>query len=85
MLSTGRVQGLLLMQEVLEKLGLKQEVNFLAEMRDGTIWGVLTQDKVTGQALHLSITFSLLPNPIPNERRHRDGNRNFSQHCIRGS
>lgn len=72
---------LLLTQGVLEKLGLKQEGNFPAEMRDGTI----TQDKETGQALHLNITFSPLPNPIPNEIRHRVGNRILSQHCIRAS
>lgn len=47
--------------------------------------GELTQDKETGQALHLNITFSPLPNPIPNEIRHRVGKRNLSQHCIRAS
>lgn len=45
----------------------------------------LTQDKETGQALHLNITFSPLPNPIPNEIHHRVGNGNLSQHCIRAS
>lgn len=80
-MDTGPMQGLLLTQGVLEKLGLKQEGNFPAEMRDGTI----TQDKETGQALHLNITFSPLPNPIPNEIRHRVGNRILSQYCIRAS
>lgn len=47
--------------------------------------GELTQDKETGQALHLNITFSPLPNPIPNEIRHRVGKRNLSQHCIQAS
>jgi len=45
----------------------------------------LTQDKETGQALHLSITSSPLPNPIPNEICHRVGKRNSSQHCMRAS
>lgn len=45
---------------------------------------MLTQDKKTGQALYLSIKFSFLPNPIPNERGHRDSNRNFSQHRMCG-
>lgn len=80
-MDTGPMLWLLLTQGVLEKLGLKQEGNFPAEMRDGTI----TQDKETGQALRLNITFSPLPNPIPNEIRHRVGNRILSQHCIRAS
>lgn len=84
MLSTGRMQGLLLTQGVLEKLGLKQEGNFLTEMRDGAM-GELTQDKETGQALHLNITFSPQPNPIPNEIRHSVGKRNLSRDCIQAS
>lgn len=47
--------------------------------------GELTQDKETGQPLHLNITFSPLPNPIPNEICHKVGNRNLSQHCIGAS
>lgn len=45
----------------------------------------LTQDKETGQPLHLNITFSFLPNPIPNETRHTDGNRSSSQLCMQTS
>lgn len=45
----------------------------------------LTQDKETGQALHLNVTVSLLPNPIPNEICHRVGKRNLSQRCIQAS
>lgn len=44
--------------------------------------GELTQDKETGQALHLHVPFPPLPNPIPNEICHRVGNRNLSQRCM---
>lgn len=44
-----------------------------------------TRDKEAGQVLHLSITFSSLTNPIPNEIHHRDDNTDSSQHCVDAS
>lgn len=59
---------------------MKQEGNFLAEMRDGRI----TQDKETGQALHLNA--SVAPTSAKSQMKHsRFGCGNSSPCCIRTS
>lgn len=65
------------------KQGLKIEGNFYPEMKDGVTEP--RRDKEAGQVPHLSVTFSSLTNPIPNEIRHRDDNTDLSQRCIDAS
>lgn len=62
---------------------MKIEGNFCPEMKDGVIEP--RRDKEAGQVPHLSVTFSSLTNPIPNEMRHKDDNTDLSQRCIDAS